>query len=976
MKKLLKKFLLYLAPRFPWLWWAVSRVPLLRRWANRIFTNILTDSAPPRPYPFSLWGPSKSGGMADYISWTGLVDRTYTGRHLPPASDAYSAFLDDPKRDQKIVAALFRRESEAVPCPKTSALFGFFAQWFTDSFLRTDPNDPRKNTSNHEIDLCQIYGLNAADTSLLRSKRGGELKYQLINGQEYPPYLFDGECVKEEFRTLSYINPETGRYRNPDLDKSTAAPDRKKTLFMAGLERGNSTIFYSTINTIFMREHNRLCREIARCYPAWKDDDDRLFETARNINIVQLLKIIIEDYINHLSSAYFKVFVEVGFAEKQNWYRTNRIAAEFDLLYRWHPFVPTSVTLDGEDVPTSKLLLNNTSLIKRGVEEIIHTAATQRAGQLMLKNTAPFLNEMVDLLTIKKSRAWRIKPYNEYRQRFDLEPVTSFEELTGDPAFAAELKAIYGDVNQVELLIGLFAEQHAKGAVLGDLMLFMVSVDAFSQALTNPLLSKNVYGEQCFSKVGLESIASTSSFDDIVRRNSSMGNRKATFSAAQVPPGSYGIPVLGTIIDTFDFVIHGWEQFFRSRQRKYGSTVFKANFAQPTIVALDHRAIVPLFAAADLVPDRPSRGFQFQLPPLPLVGDLPPSMYEAGPAHDNPKSLYMRMLKMRVPTLVSTFNETINEFTDRWLSLDQFSWADELEDFTVDFVFQWFLGMRPDSKKVRQLYNNIFTHYFVAITKYIPGSLYRRSLAFYGKLLTFVKSAPGFKDILAPAREEGLKDEDAIAKLITYVIGMNSFLGIQNLLKSIVGELSLDPKLCDELRTEMKEKLGPNLGDIDLKQLASLPLLDKTLREILRLHPPVFFISGRATRDRLIESSSGTFAIHKGELLMGVIPFAHHDASVFPRPDQFDPHRFDDEAASRHLIWPRGLQDGEAAPNNRTCPGKDVAVLIAKLFCFTLLTKFTWRLKDPQPIWDRHRFSLNVAAPEGALDVESFRFRN
>ena len=34
----------------------------------------------------------------------------------------------------------------------------FFAQWFTDSFLRTSLTDYRKNESNHEIDLCQIYG--------------------------------------------------------------------------------------------------------------------------------------------------------------------------------------------------------------------------------------------------------------------------------------------------------------------------------------------------------------------------------------------------------------------------------------------------------------------------------------------------------------------------------------------------------------------------------------------------------------------------------------------------------------------------------------------------------------------------------------------------------------------------------------------------------------------------------------------------
>jgi hypothetical protein len=73
-----------------------------------------------------------------------------------------------------------------VPCPKSTALFGFFAQWFADGFLRTDPSDSRRNTSNHEIDLCQIYGLSDKDTEILRCKRkerAGELKSQTINGK-------------------------------------------------------------------------------------------------------------------------------------------------------------------------------------------------------------------------------------------------------------------------------------------------------------------------------------------------------------------------------------------------------------------------------------------------------------------------------------------------------------------------------------------------------------------------------------------------------------------------------------------------------------------------------------------------------------------------------------------------------------------------------------------------------------------------
>ena len=171
--------------------------------------------------------------------------------------------------------------------------------------MRTDPNDLRKNTSNHEIDLCQIYGLNASDSALLRRGSSGELKRQFIGGEEYPAYLFEPNrvCVKQEFHGLSYIDPVTADFRKP-LDSPFNTPKLKSKLFASGLERGNSTIFYSAINTVFLREHNRLCREIAARNPDW--DDDQLFETARATNIVQLLRVIIKDYINHLSATQLK----------------------------------------------------------------------------------------------------------------------------------------------------------------------------------------------------------------------------------------------------------------------------------------------------------------------------------------------------------------------------------------------------------------------------------------------------------------------------------------------------------------------------------------------------------------------------------------------------------------------------------------------------------------------------------------------
>jgi prostaglandin-endoperoxide synthase 2 len=47
----------------------------------------------------------------------------------------------------------------------------------------------------------------------------------------------------------------------------------------------------------------------------------------------------------------------------------------------------------------------------------------------------------------------------------------------------------------------------------------MVGIDAFSQALTNPLLSERVFNETTFSDLGWKTINETQALSDIVHRN-------------------------------------------------------------------------------------------------------------------------------------------------------------------------------------------------------------------------------------------------------------------------------------------------------------------------------------------------------------------------------------------------------------------------------------------------------------------------
>lgn len=394
----------------------------------------------------------------------------------------------------------------------------FFAQWFTDSVLRFNMLDRRRNTSNHDIDLCEIYGLTEEAANLLRTHKHGKLRSQFINGEEYLEYLCEdqgGEVkVRSNFEKLLGSNSFTA---DQVVDKILAPnfQDRKAKLYATGLERGNNTIGYVAITTIFMREHNRLATELEKNNPTWSDE--RIFQTARNINIVILLKLIVEDYINHIvGHPFFKL--DYDFAEDEHWYRPNWMALEFDLLYRWHGLAPDSIKIGGKPVKSTEFRYNNALLEKVGIGALIDTVSRQPAGRIGLANTPDYLWN-AESIAIKMSRHFRVRPYNDYRERFGLSRLGDFSELTKDTNLQKTLERLYGTIDRLEFLVGLFGEDATDGSLFGELLNQMVAYDAFTQIFTNPLLSRNVYGPATFTDYGIDQIDKTTSIENLVNRN-------------------------------------------------------------------------------------------------------------------------------------------------------------------------------------------------------------------------------------------------------------------------------------------------------------------------------------------------------------------------------------------------------------------------------------------------------------------------
>jgi prostaglandin-endoperoxide synthase 2 len=482
-----------------------------------------------RPLPFSCWTPGTpwrpdppSDAPAEpYVSWTGLFDRGYTGRHLPPQPvvptlPPLGVLRGDLSAEPGTLLSLFERR-RFEPCPRSSALLCFFAQWFTDSFMRTDPTDLRRNRSNHEIDLNQIYGPDAATTDMLRAHGGGRLRTRQLQGGYYPDRLMTGpRRVRARYAESGYAAGILGLFDRAFLPAG-GINARRAALFATGLEQGNSTIFYAAISTIFIREHNRIADVLQQRHPDW--DDDRLFETARNTLIALLLKVVIEEYVAHLSGLPFRLHLNRHFAEHRDWYRTNRIAIEFDLLYRWHSLVPDAIGFGDTTLGPNDIRYNPALLERLGAPDLLGAASAQHAGRIGLRNTPRFLMP-VEARTQHLARVHRLQPYNAYRACFGLKPMSSFRELTDDLRLASQLDALYGGrFEDLELSVGLLAEKRAPDAVFGELMGVMVAVDAFSQIYTNPLLSTHVYGTLAFDEYGLEVIETTTSLEQLVHRN-------------------------------------------------------------------------------------------------------------------------------------------------------------------------------------------------------------------------------------------------------------------------------------------------------------------------------------------------------------------------------------------------------------------------------------------------------------------------
>lgn len=304
------------------------------------------------------------------------------------------------------------------------------------------------------------------------------------------------------------------------------------------------------LHTLFTLEHNAICDRLKEDYPGMTEDE--LFGTAQLVVSALLAKIHTVEWTPAIiAHPVLKVAMRAnwwGLAEEKLHRMFGRLSKsevisgipgsafdhhgspyqlteEFAAVYRLHPLLPDTLEVhsldDGTLVDSMEfqeiILLNAHRVLTSGakVQDLWYSFGVQHPGAVQLHNFPRWMQDItlpdglrLDLaaLDVMRDRERGVPRYNEFRRQLHLNPAATFDELTDNPTWARELEAMYGDVEKVDLQVGMHAETPPPGFGFSDTA-FRVFILMASRRLKSDRFITDCYTEEYYTKTGMQWIA-------------------------------------------------------------------------------------------------------------------------------------------------------------------------------------------------------------------------------------------------------------------------------------------------------------------------------------------------------------------------------------------------------------------------------------------------------------------------------------
>jgi hypothetical protein len=393
---------------------------------------------------------------------------------------------------------------------------------------RPDPTSPPDsalpptyaNTETHWWDASQIYGTTLEYQRMVRAGTDGKLR---IRPDGLLPWPTDDE-------------------HNPALVPG----------FWLGL---------AMLQTLFTREHNAVCDMLRGHFPDWSDEE--LFQRARLVIAALIAKIHTTEWtpsviahpttttamranwfglqgerlqrlLGRLSRS--EVLSGIPGSQPQHHGVPYALTEEFVAVYRMHPLIRDDWSIRG--YADDRVLAEHTfrdltgtdalaAMDKYAMTDLLYSFGTLPPGLVTLHNFPRFLQQFErpdgqyqDLAAtdILRQRELGVPRYNEFRRLLRLPPAKDFESLTDDPETAERMRRIYGDVEKVDLMVGMYAERRPQGFAFSDTA-FRIFILMASRRLNSDRFFTRDFTPQIYTRPGLRWVQETTMADVLLRHH-------------------------------------------------------------------------------------------------------------------------------------------------------------------------------------------------------------------------------------------------------------------------------------------------------------------------------------------------------------------------------------------------------------------------------------------------------------------------
>ncbi|XP_046478630.1 peroxidase isoform X1 [Neodiprion pinetum] len=328
------------------------------------------------------------------------------------------------------------------------------------------------NQVTHFLDGSTVYGSTSKTARELRAFSDGLLRVSLKNGSEYLP-----TAVSEP-----------------------ASLCRDNGCYAAGDFRVNHVPHLAVMHTIWLREHNRIARELGRLNPIWSDEI--IFQEARRVVIAEIQHITYNEWLPVIlgtnQTRYGHLFPVTAnrasqlYDSRENPSITNEAATA---VFRFmNSLVQGKLRMHDEARSvTGSLKLHEHFGKSKVIEDagfldsLIRGLTTQNSQKMDVKLVSDMTQKLHKThgnlgldsmsLDIQRGRDHGIPGYNHYREHCGLSLASTFDEfLDTIPIEVVEkLSMLYNHPNDVDLVVGGMAERPSHGGLLGPTLSCLVS---------------------------------------------------------------------------------------------------------------------------------------------------------------------------------------------------------------------------------------------------------------------------------------------------------------------------------------------------------------------------------------------------------------------------------------------------------------------------------------------------------------------